>query len=76
MIHVYKNKYGRLEIEVVGSYQKVSTIHSKKIKDNHFFNIDDAEKIALITDLLGSYKGIFDSPPIGEYWCSMQDYQY
>lgn len=47
---VYKNKYGRLEFEVVGRYQKVSSVNSKRIKSEYSFTIDDAEKIALITE--------------------------
>ena len=50
MNHVYENKYGRLEFKIVAPYQKVSTINSKDIDDSLFFTIDDAEKIALITE--------------------------
>lgn len=45
----YKNKYGVLEFKV-GSYQKVSTIHSKDVNESLFFDIGTAEKIALITE--------------------------
>jgi hypothetical protein len=47
--HIYQNKYGRLEIEIAGPYQPVSSIKSKDIDEKLFFSIDDAEKIILIT---------------------------
>ena len=49
MNHVYQNKYGRLEIEVIGSYQDVTKMYSKDFAPNSFFTIDEAEKITLIT---------------------------
>lgn len=49
MKHVYKNKYGSLELEVVSNYQDVSKIRSKDQDPSLFFSIDQAEQIALIT---------------------------
>lgn len=49
MRYVYKNRYGRLEIEISGSYQNVSLMKSKEFDLNTSFNISEAEKIALIT---------------------------
>ena len=46
---VYQNKYGRLELQP-GEYQNVSDIHSKDLDEDVFFGIDEAEKIALITE--------------------------
>jgi hypothetical protein len=46
----YKNKYGCLEIEIVGPYQKVSTIRCKDIDERYSFDMDTAKKIALITE--------------------------
>lgn len=42
----YENKYGKLEIEV-SEYKHISEITSKNV--NTFFDIETAEKIALIT---------------------------
>jgi hypothetical protein len=47
---IYKNKYGKLEIEPIADYQHVSEIHSKNVNQDCFFDINTAEKIALITD--------------------------
>lgn len=45
----YENKYGTLELEIVSDYQNVSSIHSKNLSPDLFFNITTAEKIALIS---------------------------
>lgn len=49
----YQNKYGFLEFEVIEAYREVATIHSKDLQQDVFFEIDDAEKIALITENKG-----------------------
>lgn len=49
MNQTYKNKYGFLEFEVVSPYVAVSTILSKNVPEDLFFDIDQAEQIALIT---------------------------
>jgi hypothetical protein len=49
-ILTYKNKYGYLEFEVIENYRDISTIHSKDLQDNLFFEIEVAEHIALITE--------------------------
>lgn len=46
----YKNKYGYLEFDVVGEYQDVTKISSKRVDAEFFFDISTAEKIALITN--------------------------
>ena len=46
---IYKNKYGQLELEVMGEYRAVSTIHCRDIEDSYSFGLDDSEKIVLIT---------------------------
>lgn len=48
--YVYENKYGRVEIEVVGSPSPVNSFHAKDIDSDYFFSLEDAEKIALITE--------------------------
>lgn len=55
MRYTYENRYGRLVTEVTGEYQRASGISCKKLglDDSYFFSIDDAEKIALITDNRG-----------------------
>jgi len=45
----YINKYGSLIIEPIEDYKKVSEISSKNYDSNLFFDIEYAEKIALIT---------------------------
>jgi len=50
MNHVYSNRYGRLEIEIVGPYQQVSTMpRCKDLNQSYSFGMDEAEQIALIT---------------------------
>ena len=53
MNYIYKNKYGQLELEVIGPYQDVTKMKSKEFDDSCFFGIAEAEKIALITDNCG-----------------------
>jgi len=57
MNHAYKNKYGRLEFEVVGAYQDVSQLKSREFDSSCFFSIDEAEKVALITSNHGIQLG-------------------
>lgn len=53
MTHVYENKYGFLELEVVGDYKPVETIYSRDVSEACLFTIDEAEQIALITGNFG-----------------------
>lgn len=50
---VYENKYGRLEIEVVGAYRAVGLIRCRDLDPSLSFTIDQAEQISLITDNRG-----------------------
>lgn len=49
MKYFYKNKYGSLEIEVIGPYQDVTKMRVKDQPSSTYFTINEAEKIALIT---------------------------
>lgn len=49
-IITYSNKYGCVELEIVGEYTHVSTFHANMINSEFFFTIDEAEKLALITE--------------------------
>ena len=47
------NRFGRLHYERIAPYMAVRHIHSKDLHPSAFFDIETAEKIALITDNAG-----------------------
>lgn len=54
---IYENKYGRLELEIIDQYKRVSDLKSKEFDPTCFFTIDESEKIALITENNGIQLG-------------------
>jgi len=50
MIIKYNNKYGYVEIETIENCKTINKIHSKNYNDKIFFDMNIAEKIALITE--------------------------
>jgi hypothetical protein len=46
----FSNKYGSFELEIIGEFTNVSNIKSNEISLDCFFDIDVAEKIALISE--------------------------
>ena len=53
------NQYGSLKLEIIGEYQDVSGIHSRNLNKELFFDIETAEKIALITENRGIQLSVF-----------------
>lgn len=50
MRYTIKNKYGELAYSEVSEYMPISQISWEKVPEDCFTNLDDLEKIALITE--------------------------
>jgi hypothetical protein len=46
----YANNYGSLKLAIAGEYRNVGSIRGAALPEDVFVSIEDAEKIALITD--------------------------
>ncbi len=46
----FENKYGSIEAELCSDYVPISSIHSRNLQDEVFFDVGTAEKVALILE--------------------------